>query len=433
MASDDEIFAFCKALPKCELHAHLNGSIRMSTLHDLARISGNTSALEALQAWADESGGAASSRTAAAAGPTAPSIAAVGTDASVPAALPRVFALFGLIHELTASAAAVRRVAREAAEDFAADGCVYLELRTGPKHRPEAGLTKRSYAEAVLAGVGDFYAAALSIVAQTDGQGNAIDTNNAMGATDWDAAIEAAGIDVRVVLSVDRRESPAAAAETVALALELATTHPLGHMIVGVDLGGDPALGRFENWRPALEVARAGGLGVTLHCGEVVRHDDTDAMVAWAATHRARLGHLVFLSEAAVAAVAAGGCPLEICLTSNVKTGSVPGYADHHLREWLQAQKKKENSNALVLCTDDPSDAIFGTTLSREYAIAAHAFGLGREELAALAAGAAGAAFLGEEGRAALRGRLRRGIAAAMAAPETQSDGRDKSATDILK
>ena len=60
--------------------------------------------------------------------------------------------------------------------------------------------------------------------------------------------------------------------------------------------------------------------------------------------------------------------PLEICLTSNVKTESVPGYDDHHFQHYLQA------GHPVALCTDD--SGVFQTTLSQEYFHAAETFSL---------------------------------------------------------
>ena len=61
----------------------------------------------------------------------------------------------------------------------------------------------------------------------------------------------------------------AAALETVALAVELR-----GRGVVGIDLSGNPTLGAFATWQPALAAARAAGLPLTLHCGEVDNADE---------------------------------------------------------------------------------------------------------------------------------------------------------------
>jgi adenosine deaminase len=64
----------------------------------------------------------------------------------------------------------------------------------------------------------------------------------------------------------------------------------------------------------------------------------------------------------------ASGIPVELCLTSNVKTESVEAYNSHHFGDlW-------EKKHPIVLCTDD--SGVFCTSLTQEFSVAAATFNL---------------------------------------------------------
>ncbi|KAK2078495.1 hypothetical protein QBZ16_003335 [Prototheca wickerhamii] len=308
----DEDWAWCRALPKVELHAHLNGSVRDQTLRELAAEQGKpyVPAIDVLQACDGMAG---------------------------PPALSACFAQFDKIHELTGSHGAVERIAREALEDAAGDGVVHLELRTGPKARPEAGMTRRSYALAVLEGL------------RTGAE-----------------ALRAAGTpppSYALLLSIDRRHGAGVADEVVALALALAGE---GRPVTGVDLSGDPTLGewgretrRILDWRPD------------------------------------RLGHVCCLDDELEQQLLDSRVPVELCLTSNLVTQSVPALEAHHFT------KLHGSGHPLAICTDDAG--VFCTSLSRELALAMQTFGLSRRDVRALQVQAAGAAFLPDARRLVAR------------------------------
>lgn len=74
----------------------------------------------------------------------------------------------------------------------------------------------------------------------------------------------AAGICVRLLLSIDRRETTQQALATVNLAAE-----HLHRGVVGIDLSGNPSIGHLDTWLPALQLAKQKGLKLTLHAAEV--------------------------------------------------------------------------------------------------------------------------------------------------------------------
>ncbi|EFJ44760.1 hypothetical protein VOLCADRAFT_64498 [Volvox carteri f. nagariensis] len=358
------MFLACRRLPKVELHAHLNGSVRPQTIRKI--LEERSRAGEALPVTEQQ----------------LQDITACG-DRS----LADCFRLFDLIHVITTTHSAIARIAAEVVRDFAEDRVVYLELRTTPKARPEYDMTKQSYIEAVLEGI-ELGLRQLPAAADATAAANAANADEAPP-----APAPADIIAVKLLLSIDRREDSAAALETVQLAARYKARG-----VVGVDLSGNPYVGSWGQWREALAAARAAGLGVTLHAGEVYSPAETARMLEFRPD---RLGHCCYLDDSLAAELRASvAIPLELCLTSNVLTQSVTSYPEHHFAEMYAA------GHPVVLCTDD--SGVFGTTLSKEYAIAAAAFKLPLGALWELARRSVEFVFGGEEEKRRLRGLMDR-------------------------
>jgi adenosine deaminase len=128
--------------------------------------------------------------------------------------------------------------------------------------------------------------------------------------------------------------------------------------IVGITLGGSEHLFPPAPFAQVYAEAREHGLHLTVHAGEAL-----GAASVWDAVRVlgvARLGHGVRAVEdpTLVAYLAEHGIPLEVCPTSNIRTGIFPSYGAHPVRSLLDA------GVPVTINSDDPT--FFGTTLLRE-------------------------------------------------------------------
>ena len=141
-----------------------------------------------------------------------------------------------------------------------------------------------------------------------------------------------------------------------------------------------------EVFRSAFASAIAAGLHSVPHAGEM--SGPATIWEALTSLRAERIGHgLSCLDDAAlVARLRESQVPLEVCPTSNVCTRQVPGMAAHPLPRLLA------EGLFVTLNSDDPP--MFGTTLTEEYRRAASVLGLGRSQLAELAANGVRASFL---------------------------------------
>jgi aminodeoxyfutalosine deaminase len=186
-------------------------------------------------------------------------------------------------------------------------------------------------------------------------------------------------ITVRWIFDAIRQFGPEAAQPVFDLAAER-----VGEGVIAIGLGGDEERGPAHLFADLYRNARDRGLRLTCHAGEVAGPPSV-----WEALEigSERIGHGIRAIEdsALVAHLAAKNIPLEICITSNLRTGAVASLAAHPVRKLYDA------GVPIILNSDDP--ALFGCSLTSEYELAGRAFGFTEAELAALARNAFRYAF----------------------------------------
>jgi aminodeoxyfutalosine deaminase len=168
--------------------------------------------------------------------------------------------------------------------------------------------------------------------------------------------------------------------------------------LVGFGLGG-PEIGvPRPQFQPHFDAARAAGLRSVPHAGET-----TGPETVWDAVRllgAERIGHGTSSAQdpALLEHLAAAGIPLEVCPSSNIATRAVATLDEHPIRAFRDA------GVVITVNSDDPP--MFGTTLNREYEIAADLLGLDEEGLRALATTAVDASFAPDAVKTRLRGEI---------------------------
>jgi aminodeoxyfutalosine deaminase len=195
------------------------------------------------------------------------------------------------------------------------------------------------------------------------------------------------GLVLRWIYDIPGEAGLPSADETLRFALDHA---PEG--LVGFGLGG-PEIGvPRPQFQPHFDAARAAGLKSVPHAGET-----TGPGTVWDAIRLLgadRIGHGTTAAQdpELLAFLAESGIPLEVCPSSNVATRAVASLAEHPITAFRDAGVR------FSINSDDPP--MFGTTLNREYEIAAELLDLDEAGVAELARGAVAASFAPEDVRA---------------------------------
>ena len=268
--------AALRALPKVDLHRHLEGSLRLQTLADIAQEHGidlPSYAIDDLRPFA--------------------------TVAGDEPDFGRFLTKFQFLRRFYPTQEAVERVSYEAVQDAADDNVRYLELRFNPVALARA---QDFSLESVVGWVCDAVARAQ---AERD-------------------------IVVKLIIQIGRDEDLGTAGQLA----DLAADHQ-DRGIVGLDLAGDEAQYPAGPFAAIFQAARQRGLHVTIHAGEAGGPENVEEAVEQLGAER--VGHGVRSVEDArvVALLRKKGVTLEVCPTSNIQTGVVERIWDHPLPELM--------------------------------------------------------------------------------------------------
>lgn len=263
-----------RKLPKAELHVHLDGSMRLKTVKDLA------STLPEETAFPKRFG---------------------FKKAVTPpqrCSLPEYLQAFDVTVAVLQTAAALERTAYELCEDVSRENVLYLEVRFAPLLHLEAGLSPREVVQAVLRGL--------------------------------KRGEEKFGMYTGLILSAMRDRSLEHSMEVAQLAAQFSSKG-----VVAFDLAGPERQHPPQIHREAIAMARESGVHLSLHAGEGCCPEQVRAALEMGAE---RIGHGVYLHKDPVTEklVAELGIPLEVCPTSNLQvSGFMESYADHPLKRYF--------------------------------------------------------------------------------------------------
>src|ERR1700683_2183053 len=198
------------------------------------------------------------------------------------------------------------------------------------------------------------------------------------------------GISLYWIFDAVRHFGPEEAARVFRKAAELRAEFP---SIVGIGIGGDERRVGAEPFRDLYAEARDAGLRLTAHAGETAGPDSI-----WGAINigAERLGHALTAvhDPELMDLLAERQTAVEICVTSNLRTGCCARVEDHPLRRYF------DSGLMVTLNSDDP--ALFGSDLEDEYCLARKGFGFTEEQLREVAANSIEASFLPPERKVTL-------------------------------
>jgi adenosine deaminase len=266
-----------KSFPKIDLHRHLEGSLRVATLREIARqyslpLPNGQDLAHLVQVQPDD-----------------------------PQTMANFLAKFQVLRQFYQSPEIIRRVTYEVIADAALDGLCYLEVMFNPAaHNRIRGYPLDEVMDWVI-------------------------ESAARAGRDY-------GIGWRLIATINRHEDPDLGAEVAALA---AKRQPQG--IAAVNLAGNEADFPAAPFKQIFQEAHANGLAVSIHAGEWNGADNVREAIVDMNAQRISHGVRVMDDPQVVALAKKHQTLFEVCLSSNVQSGVTPSIQHHPLTAMMAA------------------------------------------------------------------------------------------------
>lgn len=278
-------------LPKAELHRHLEGALRLTTMREIAAqydLGLPAGTVEELRPFVQMTTDGPNYRS--------------------------FLDKFNYLRRFYQSPELIRRLAYEVVEDAALDNVRYLELRFTPP-----ALAK---------------ARGFSMPEVTDWVIEAVEL----------ACREFPEMQVKLIVNVNRHEPVELAEQVIQIAVDRQARG-----IVALDIGGDEVNFPIQPFVPVFQEARRAGLGITVHAGEWTGPESVRTAIEDLGADRIGHGVRVVEDPRVVDLARERGTVFEVCVESNLHTGVVQRPGDHPLRAMMQLNLRT------TLNTDDPS------------------------------------------------------------------------------
>ncbi len=266
---------FLHALPKTDLHVHLDGSLRLNTVRELSRRHNLAYNFE-----------------------TDDDVRAVCQVSEDCQSLVEYLKVFDITLQLMQEKDELARIAYELAEDAHRENVRYMEVRYSPLLHLKQGLTYDEIVAAVQEGL--------------------------------DLARRQYGIICGQIICGIRHISTASSLELADLAVRWKGRGVVGFDLAGAE-GGFPAKDHIEAFYKVLN----NNVNITIHAGEAFGAPSIHQALHYCRAHR--IGHGTHLNEdpELMAWVNDHRIPVEVCLASNLQTKAIPDYRSHPIRQFM--------------------------------------------------------------------------------------------------